>query len=93
MPTSDEIPVADSPPGFPSSAELAALATQLFWEATPSGAPGIDIPGPAVPVAPRGTVPDATAGSSAAATTGSLASPYVPAPLADALSTATVARR
>lgn len=91
MPTSDEIPVADSPPGFPSSAELAALATQLFWEATPSGAPGIDTPGPAVPVAPRGTVPDATAGSSAAATTGSWASPYVPAPLADALSTATVA--
>ncbi|ALR10276.1 cysteine desulfurase [Mycobacteroides saopaulense] len=91
MSTSDEIPVADSPPGFPSSAELAALATQLFWEATPTGAPGIDTPGPAVPVAPRGTVPDATAGSSAAATAGALASPYAPAPVADALSTATVA--
>ncbi|TDZ98307.1 family 2A encapsulin nanocompartment cargo protein cysteine desulfurase [Mycobacteroides salmoniphilum] len=91
MSTSDAIPVTDSPPGFPSAAELSALATQLFWEATPSGAPGIDTPGPAVPVAPRGNVPDATAGSSAAATAGSLASPYAPAPVADALSTATVA--
>ncbi|MUM17970.1 SufS family cysteine desulfurase [Mycobacterium sp. CBMA271] len=91
MPTSDAIPVTDSPPGFPSAAELSALATQLFWETTPTGAPGIDTPGPAVPVAPRGTVPDATAGSSAAATAGSLASPYAPAPVADVLSTATVA--
>ncbi|MEU9806804.1 family 2A encapsulin nanocompartment cargo protein cysteine desulfurase [Mycobacterium sp. NPDC050853] len=91
MSTSDAIPVADSPPGFPSAAELSALATQLFWEATPTGAPGIDTPGPAVPVGPRGTVPDGTAGTSVAATAAALASPYAPVPVQDAVSSAAVA--
>ncbi len=51
-----------------SATELAALATQLY---AASIRPGPDSPPQAVPVAPRGSVPDATAATS-------VADPYLP---------------
>ncbi len=56
-----------------SEAELAALATRMF------GTPGADTPPQAVPVAPRGSVPDATAATSHGTTALGVAPVGVPA--------------
>ena len=60
-----------------SAAELAALATQLY---AASIRPGPDSPPQAAPVAPRGSVPDATAATSAGQAAVSMADPF-PAPV------------
>ena len=65
------------------ASELAALATQLF---AASIRPGPDSPPQTTPVAPRGTVPDATAATSAGAAAVGAANPLTPtqfAPVAD----------
>ena len=59
-----------------SAAELAALATQLF---AASVRPGPDSPPQAVPVAPRGNLPDTTAAASAGTTAAGAANPFTPA--------------
>jgi len=60
-----------------SAAELAALATQLY---AASIRPGPDSPPQSAPVAPRGSVPDATAATSAGQTAAGSADVY-PAPV------------
>src|ERR1700710_480255 len=58
-----------------SSAELAALANQLF---AASFRPGPDSPPQSAPVAPRGTVPDVTTATSAATTAAGSSHPVTP---------------
>jgi cysteine desulfurase/selenocysteine lyase len=60
-----------------SSAELAALASQLY---ATSIRPGFDSPPQSAPVAPRGNVPDTTSATSAGQTTAGSATQY-PAPI------------
>src|ERR1700733_1538269 len=57
------------------ASELAALATQLF---AASIRPGPESPPQTAPVAPRGTVPDATAATSAGAAAVGAANPLTP---------------
>ncbi|WP_068188377.1 family 2A encapsulin nanocompartment cargo protein cysteine desulfurase [Mycobacterium sp. UM_CSW] len=57
------------------AAELAALATQLY---AASIRPGPDSPPQTAPVAPRGTVPDATAATSAGHAAAGTSDPYLP---------------
>jgi cysteine desulfurase / selenocysteine lyase len=65
-----------------TAAELAALASQLY---AASIRPGPDTPPQAAPVAPRGSVPDATAATSAGQTAAGAADLYpVPVPLVGA---------
>jgi cysteine desulfurase / selenocysteine lyase len=65
-----------------SSAELAALASQLF---AASLRPGPDSPPQSAPVAPRGNAPDLTTGTSAASTAAGTSHPVTPpAPLTPA---------
>src|ERR1700754_807941 len=67
-----------------SSAELSALASQLY---AASIRPGPDSPPQAAPVAPRGNAPDTTAGTSArrtaAGTSDPLSAPVPPVGLTD----------
>jgi cysteine desulfurase / selenocysteine lyase len=58
-----------------SSAELAALATQLF---AASVRPGPDSPPQASPISPRGNVPDTTAAASAGTAAAGTADPFTP---------------
>src|SRR6476659_6610915 len=63
-----------------SAAELAALASQLY---AASIRPGPDSPPQAVPLAPRGNVPDTTAAPSAAEAAAAVADPFLPPGVAD----------
>jgi cysteine desulfurase / selenocysteine lyase len=69
--SSDPFPAPVPPIGF----------TDIYLPAPTSPEP--DGPPQAVPVAPRGSVPDATAGPSAAWTTAGIADPYLPPGVAD----------
>src|ERR1700710_806093 len=60
-----------------SSAELTALASQLF---AASFRPGPDSPPQSAPVAPRGNSPDLTTGTSAASTAAGASHPVTPPP-------------
>ncbi len=77
-----------------SAGQTAAGSADLYPSPVPLvGAGDIYVPAPtspepepppqAVPVAPRGNVPDTTAGPSAAETTGSVADPYLPPGIGD----------
>jgi cysteine desulfurase/selenocysteine lyase len=63
---------------YPAPVPLLGVSN-VYLPAPTSPAP--EPPPQAVPVAPRGNVPDTTAGSSTAATSGSIVDPYVPADL------------
>jgi cysteine desulfurase / selenocysteine lyase len=83
MPTRSEYRAVDGESDLPiSAAELAALASQLYATSIRAG---FDSPPQSAPVAPRGSVPDATAGAAAGQTAAGGADPYpVPVPLVGA---------